>query len=179
LRRLREERERLTRTALALSDAPIERLVPLIIEGDETSAAHIRRAFDKLGLPFPHPVAKSPREAMDALMRPALPRPTLALLALPVPEEPAFEFLSWFREQPDFQALPVFILSSSLAPRTRTRAFELGASGYFSKPTFPGEHVELIKSVIVRWGTFLRGGPRPSPETEPSASVLEWLRASS
>src|SRR5258708_1243477 len=70
------------------------------------------------------------------------PFPDLVLLDLKLPSISGFEVLQWIRDQPDFQRLPVVILSASSEPKNIDEAYRFGANAYLAKPITP---IDLTK----------------------------------
>lgn len=85
-------------------------------------------------------------------------RPSLAILDLKMPRVDGFEVLQWLRSEPRFRDLPTVIFSSSDLPADRSRAEQLGASGYYLKPLAFPDYERIINSIFSRWG----GLPAPA-----------------
>lgn len=84
------------------------------------------------------------------------PFPSLVLLDLKMPRMNGFEVLEWKRNQPELDALPVVIWSSSDLAADRERAHRLGATSYFVKPMEAEGFIEIIEHL--KW--FYEHRPR-------------------
>jgi CheY-like chemotaxis protein len=81
-------------------------------------------------------------------------KPDFILLDLNVPKLDGLELLARYREN---LAAPVVILTSSMNPKDRERALELGAHEYVSKPVLSQEFINTVQSMLERW----MGGSAP------------------
>ncbi len=61
----------------------------------------------------------------------------LVLLDLVMPGMDGFDVLTHRQEMPVFQKIPVVVLTTTNTPEVQTKAFELGASDFISKPVEP------------------------------------------
>jgi CheY-like chemotaxis protein len=82
---------------------------------------------------------------------PAGPRPCLLLLELLLPGMGGFGLLSWCREREELRGLPRVALTSSVDPRDRQRALELGAQAVRSKAPDVLELGETVAEILDRW----------------------------
>jgi CheY-like chemotaxis protein len=83
--------------------------------------------------------------------RTRFPLPILLLLDLNMPKVTGFEFLEWFRQTKEFEALPVAILTSSEKDPYAERAFELGANSFLVKPPDAGALLALVQRLHAGW----------------------------
>jgi CheY-like chemotaxis protein len=75
------------------------------------------------------------------------PRPALILLDLMMPEMDGFQFRKWQLGSPDFNAIPVIVLSADVNAYRRSE--DLGAvSGFLAKPFGMPEALDLIRRAI-------------------------------
>lgn len=76
--------------------------------------------------------------------------PTVALILLDLKLRvvSGFEFLTIFRADPKNAAIPVVILSGSADPDDRSRAAQLGASGYVIKDPDPQRFKDALRKVL-------------------------------
>jgi CheY-like chemotaxis protein len=117
----------------------------LIAEDDENDVCLIKRAFHKARFENPLSVVRDGEEAVTYLQglepyanRENNPPPALVLLDLKMPRKNGFEVLEWIRHQPEFNDLPVVVLTSSQESADISRAYALGANSYLVKPaSFP------------------------------------------
>jgi CheY-like chemotaxis protein len=79
--------------------------------------------------------------------RQAYPIPSILLLDLNMPLLSGFEVLAWIRQQPDFHGLPVVVLSHSTEARDITRAYEMGATSFLTKPLQASELLSLVQAL--------------------------------
>jgi CheY-like chemotaxis protein len=115
--------------------------VILIAEDDDNDVLLIKRAFHQAQFENPLQVATNGEEAIAYLKgdppfgeRDKFPIPALLLLDLKMPRKNGFEVLAWVRQRPEFNALPVVVLTSSQESADINRAYSLGANSYLVKP---------------------------------------------
>ncbi|HET7767503.1 MAG TPA: response regulator [Chloroflexota bacterium] len=90
-----------------------------------------------------------PREAKDgaeALEAIRVDRPDVVLADIEMPRLDGYGLLTALRSQPATAELPVLMLTSRTAERHRTRAMELGANGYLTKPYRPEDVAAALRS---------------------------------
>jgi CheY-like chemotaxis protein len=123
----------------------------LVAEDDENDLFLIRRAFQKAQLENPLHVVQDGEAAIDYLKgelvlgreQNILPI-TLVLLDIKMPRINGFEVLTWIRGQPEFNHLPVVMLTSSQESSDINRAYALGANSYLVKPASFATLVEMM-----------------------------------
>lgn len=132
----------------------------LIAEDDENDICLIRRAFLKTGFENPLRIVRNGEEAVAYLKgeppfndRKASPSPAIVLLDIKMPRMNGFEVLSWIREQPELNPLPVVMLTSSQESTDINQAYALGANSYLVKPASFARLVEMM-SRLKEYCTF-------------------------
>jgi CheY-like chemotaxis protein len=97
--------------------------------------------------------------------RSRFPLPHLVLMDIKLPRRSGLEVLQWLRQQPGICRMPVIMFTSSRHSVDVNRAYDYGASAYFSKPETMKELTEMLgalKHVWSRWIEF------PSLEKRPN-----------
>ncbi|WP_420208511.1 Hpt domain-containing protein [Candidatus Electronema sp. JC] len=87
------------------------------------------------------------RNGIEALERIREEKPDLVLLDVEMPRMNGFEVLQALQSQPEFQHIPVVMLTSRSADKYREKASQLGARGFMTKPFKEDEAIELIRSM--------------------------------
>lgn len=130
----------------------------LAAEDEETDGLLLRLALKKSGLPNPLVIARDGQEAVDYLSgappyqdRVVHPAPALLLLDLKMPRMNGFDVLAWLAERPEYQYLPVVVLSSSTNEADMDEARLLGARECLVKPNNFRELPKLLQDVAARW----------------------------
>lgn len=99
-------------------------------------------------------------QAMDFLRRQGAyrgaERPDLIILDLHLPRKDGREVLTELRADPEFRALPVFVLTSSLAQDDQKQAAALGVERFLRKPVDVEEYFALVQDVAA-WGEMRSG----------------------
>ena len=154
--------------------------VILVAEDDENHAFLIRRAFKQACLLNPVHFVEDGEQAIAYLKgegkyanREEFPLPCLLLLDIKMPNKNGFEVLEWIRQQPGLAALRVIVLTTSGSTADITRAYQLGANSFLTKPMDFRDFVQLSAAVKGYW-LYLSRAPqieRPSPETHPKADT--------
>jgi CheY-like chemotaxis protein len=136
-----------------LNDAPI-----LLAEDDENDIFLMGRAFDRARIPNPLFVVRNGQEAIDYLAgtgdyasREKFPLPGLMLLDLKMPWMDGFDVLKWLRTHPQFDTLPVVVLTSSKLQADVDKSRQMGVYDYRVKPQAFEDLVRLLDDVRKCW----------------------------
>ncbi|HPB30669.1 MAG TPA: response regulator [Candidatus Sumerlaeota bacterium] len=81
----------------------------------------------------------------------AFPRPGLILLDLNMPRKDGREALREIKADPDLRRIPVVILTTSKAEEDIVRSYDLGVSGYITKPVSFEGLVSIMKALTRYW----------------------------
>jgi len=126
----------------------------LLVEDNPTDVFVIREVLDACGLNLGLHVSTNGQEALIYLKAlaqdPKTTCPVLVLLDLNLPKVTGIEVLRQLRAS-RCSHTPVIVVTSSSAETDRYTAQQLGAAGYFQKPTTLAEYMELatlIKRVL-------------------------------
>src|SRR3974377_337714 len=97
----------------------LDKVPILLAEDDKNDAFLMQRAFDDAGFRNPLFLVQNGQEVVDYLdgagrfsARTQYPIPGLLLLDLKMPLMDGFDVLAWLRERPEFESLPVVVLTS-------------------------------------------------------------------
>ena len=130
----------------------------LLAEDDENDIFLMGRAFDRAAVPNPLIVVRNGQEAIDYLagtgeygQRDKHPLPGLMLLDLKMPWMDGFDVLKWLRTQPQFNTLPVVVLTSSKLQADVDKSRQFGVYDYRVKPHTFEDLVRLIDDVRKCW----------------------------
>ncbi|MBF0563132.1 MAG: response regulator [Alphaproteobacteria bacterium] len=105
-------------------------------------------------------VAVNGEEAMEILRKQPpyadAPTPDLILLDLNMPQKNGKEVLKEMRADPDLVVIPVVVLTTSDVERDVVAAYELGASGYVTKPVEVDALFQIIRGIEQYWFSIVR-----------------------
>lgn len=137
----------LSMTILVAEDSSDDRL---LIEHAWQSVAKVKIHF-----------AKDGTEVMDYLSQQdqasnRLPLPRLILLDLNMPKKNGFEVLQELRAKPNWQQIPVIVLTTSTNSSDIARSYRLGANSYVTKPDTFEELINLVKQLHQYWFRTVR-----------------------
>ena len=130
----------------------------LVAEDDPDDAFFMQRAFEHSALPNRLFVVQDGAEAVDYLNgkapyadRRKYPLPGLLLLDLKMPKISGFEVLEWLQGRPEFNHLPIVILSGSDLDCDVQRARALGADDYRVKTSDIAHLTRTLHELHTRW----------------------------
>jgi len=130
-------------------------LTVLLVEDNVDHATIITRAIGDFDpLIDVHPV-RDGESATVYLSQESAP-PDLVLLDINMPGLSGFDVLEHIKGDPRLKAIPVVVLTSSELPSDITRAYQLGASGYVSKPTYLQDLRATLRNVMLYWSAMRR-----------------------
>ena len=119
----------------------------LLVEDDQMDVMNVQRELRKQHIDVPLTHARNGREALNMLRgengETKMARPNVVMLDINMPRLNGLELLKILREDPEFQDLNVFIMTTSDLDQERISAKNLNVSGYIIKPltfdSFGGE----------------------------------------
>lgn len=130
----------------------------LVVEDNSHEAVLLQNALKKMDMALSVQFVVNGEEAIDYLGgaerfsdRKQFPEPDLVIMDLKMPRKGGFEVLEWFRNLQEGALIPVIVLTSSDREVDVQRAYSLGASSYFIKPTGLEEFRSMIKVVYDYW----------------------------
>ncbi len=137
-------------------------LYELLLVEDEPADAHlVRVAVDEGRIPCRLHHVSDGVEALEFLRRQVngyrqAPRPDLILLDLNMPRMNGREFLSEIKKDQSLASIPVVVLTTSEVERDINASFQLGASGYITKPMDMNQFVAAINRLGDYWFSLSR-----------------------
>ncbi len=79
------------------------------------------------------------------------PRPGIIFLDLNMPRKDGWEALSEIKQDPNFKAIPVVVLTTSNSERDILKTYESGANCYITKPISFDQLLQIVKSFGQFW----------------------------
>jgi len=135
----------------------------LLIEDNQDHAYLIGHAISETwpDAAFHHVVGA--QAAMEHLRDPQHAMPDLILLDLKMPGPDGFDFLSAIKVNSQWRRIPVVVLTTSLSPEDRDRAYDLHANSFVVKPVDGAGFRKMIAELHQYWnGLNQRMGSKPA-----------------
>jgi CheY-like chemotaxis protein len=88
--------------------------------------------------------------------------PDLILLDINMPGLSGFDVLARLKRDERLKRVPVVMLTSSDLTADVARAYELGASGYISKPSYMHDLRAVLGNTLLYWSAMRRAAPSDS-----------------
>lgn len=136
----------------------LAKLVLLIVDDDSSDLLLIERAFRQNGINDEIHCLDSGPKAIAYLKgegeyadRSRFPYPSLVMTDLKMPGKDGFSVLEHIKDNPQWQMIPVLVLSGSDDTDDVKRAYCMGASCYVKKPTHYSELRRLLKLFYDFW----------------------------
>jgi chemotaxis family two-component system response regulator Rcp1 len=130
----------------------------LIAEDNQSDVYLIQRAIEGTSLPIDLHVVRDGQLAVqffDLGADPSKPFPDIVILDINLPKKPGDEVLKHVRSHSRWAQVHVIVVSTSDSERDRRVMKELGADGYFHKPSEFDEFMklgDLVKGVLATGG---------------------------
>jgi CheY-like chemotaxis protein len=126
-----------------------------LIDDDPDHVLIITRAIREHGDESTIHAASDGDEAL-AWLRSAETLPDLVLLDINMPGLSGFDVLEALKADERLKTVPVVMLTSSDASADVARAYELGASGYISKPSYLHDLRAVLGNTLLYWSAMRR-----------------------
>ncbi|MDT8312012.1 MAG: response regulator, partial [Methylophaga sp.] len=88
------------------------------------------------------------KDGVEALAQLYEQQPDIILLDVEMPRMDGFEFASIVRNDPQFQHLPIIMITSRTGEKHRQRALDIGVNDYLGKPYQENELVAAMKQLL-------------------------------
>lgn len=142
-----------------MTEPQSERFKVVLVEDNEDDVFVILKAINQASVVVDTEVA----EHGDALLRSlneccddGKRLPNIILLDINMPRLDGFEVIRAVKGDPRFSYLPVLFLTTTSRKEDVQRAFELGASSFFSKPADFDDLVRLMENILIYWKRVTR-----------------------
>jgi CheY-like chemotaxis protein len=142
-------------------------VVILLAEDDPDDQYLISEACDESGVATQLFIVQDGEELLDYLNQRGnytdpvqWPRPNLILLDLNMPRKDGREALAEIKAQPELRRIPVVVLTTSQAEEDILRAYDLGVSGFITKPVKFSGLLEVMKKLSNYWLNTVELPPR-------------------
>jgi CheY-like chemotaxis protein len=130
----------------------------MLVEDNPDHILLIRRAIQDLDGEHGVETVDDGERAIE-LLRSADELPDLILLDINMPGYSGFDVLTRLRADARLKRIPVVMLTSSEADADIARAYELGASGYISKPSHFQDLRAVLGNTMLYWSAMKRHQP--------------------
>ena len=121
-----------------------------IVDDDPDDQYLLELAFTSLNPPVAVKLLNDGEELLPALIQSTY-MPSLIVLDLNMPRLNGFEALKLLRAEPDYQHLPVVVLTTSTHANDQEKALQLGANGFVNKPASTGKLLMLFGELVQQW----------------------------
>lgn len=138
-----------------MTSPDIQALRVCVVEDDPDHTVIITRAI-RDAAPRAEVQTVGDGEAALALLAAAETLPDLILLDINMPGLSGFEVLARVKADERLKRIPVVMLTSSELATDVARAYELGASGYVSKPSYLHDLRAVIGNTLLYWSVMKR-----------------------
>ncbi len=128
-----------------------------LVEDDPDHVMIISRAIRESGQQTEIDTADDGEVALATLRASESP-PDLILLDINMPGMSGIDVLAAVKADPRLARVPVVMLTSSELPADVARAYELGASGYISKPSYLHDVRAVLGNTLLYWAAMRRAG---------------------
>lgn len=130
----------------------------LVVDDEENDIVLLQRLFKMARLANPIIVLRNGEEAIAYLKgdgqfadREKYPIPNILMLDLKMPRTDGFEVLQWIKEQPHLKGMLVIVLSQLTDIKDVSRAYDLGAKTFLTKPCTEAELGNLMNTYRGYW----------------------------
>lgn len=128
----------------------------LLIEDEAADAYLVKRALKKSKMLVNFHHVFNGVEALEYIRQGDSPHPDLILLDLNMPLMNGREFLAELKKDQSLQHIPVVILTTSDVEEDVVRTYQLGASGYITKPVDLRQFMEAIHQLEQYWFALVK-----------------------
>jgi hypothetical protein len=128
----------------------------LLVEDNPMDVDLTRRAFARRRVLNPIEVARDGEEAIERMKKwdAGDPPPVVILLDLKLPKVDGLEVLRHLKEHPQYQKIPVIVLTTSAEDRDIQTAYRMGVNSYIVKPVDFEKFLEVAAQIDLYWNVL-------------------------
>ncbi len=128
----------------------------LLVEDNPMDVDLTRRAFNRRKIVNPVTVARDGEEALSYISRweSGESQPVVILLDLKLPKIGGLDVLRKLKTHPQFQTIPVIVLTSSAEDQDIQTAYQLGANSYIVKPVDFEKFLDVAAHIDLYWNVL-------------------------
>ena len=128
----------------------------LLVEDNPMDVDLTRRAFARRRVLNPIEVARDGEEALERIKRwdAGDQPPVVILLDLKLPKVDGLEVLRHLKEHPQYQKIPVIVLTTSAEDRDIQTAYRMGVNSYIVKPVDFEKFLEVAAQIDLYWNVL-------------------------
>ncbi len=119
----------------------------LVVEDSVTTRAMIRAVIEDMGEDFNTLEAATGFEALKMLPQESL---DLIITDINMPDVNGLELINFVKSNPNYNHIPMVIVTTEKSSEDKERGMALGASAYVTKPFRPEELQEVIDKILNR-----------------------------
>ncbi len=121
-------------------------MITLLVIEDESAI----RDLIRLSLPENEFIMKEAETTKAAETALAINIPDLIVLDWMLPGKSGIDFIKWLRQHPQYEYIPVIILTAKAEEQSKIKGLTHGADDYITKPFSPAELIARIKTILRR-----------------------------
>jgi CheY-like chemotaxis protein len=137
-----------------LTEQKSDKFNVFLVEDNDDDVFVILKAINQTGLVVETEVAEHGEALLAALRGPSL--PNIILLDINMPRLDGYEVIRAVKADPRLCHIPVLFLTTTSRKEDVQRAFEYGASSFFSKPADFEDLVRLMEHILIYWKRVTR-----------------------
>tara|TARA_B100000614_G_scaffold258752_1_gene281796 strand:+ start:61230 stop:61649 length:420 start_codon:yes stop_codon:yes gene_type:complete len=122
-----------------------------VIEDDDVDFMNVERSLQKINIINPIIRAKDGAEAWQILTSGEIEHPIIIFLDLSMPQMGGHEFLKLLRSHPEYNKVPVIVMTVSTEESDKDTAYDTGIQGYVIKPLQFDDFVDILKTINAYW----------------------------
>ena len=130
-------------------------LTVLLVEDNPDHAVIIKRAFLAAYQKAHIEILNNGQDALNYIqqqssaLQPGIPvgRPDLILLDIKLPKMDGYQLAKMLKKSPEYNSIPIIILTTSARAEDRTRMLECGVDGFITKPGHIRDFVKMTNEI--------------------------------
>lgn len=116
----------------------------LIVDDSQNMRRSVMFALQK----SPHVVCLEAQDGVEALKKMSVTDVDVVITDINMPLLDGLKLIAHIRQQPQWQHLPIVVITTELAEEDRVRALSLGANAYLTKPVKGPDVVAEVKRLL-------------------------------
>src|SRR5688572_26914048 len=137
---------------------PVPAKLILLVDDSNDDAVLFRHALQRAGLDNPTQVVPDVDQAIAYLEgtgpfsdRTQYPMPAILIMDVRLPNKDGFELLRWLGQRPHLRSLHVVVLTGMGDMREVSKAYQMGANSFLTKPPRPDDLRNLAEGFAASW----------------------------